>query len=264
MEKKDCYRWMPWDVIDWLLSDARKELHPTARSGYFDLLCQDWKDNGLSADNKRLQLDSGLSQKQWKRHGEKILSRFVLEEDGKYRNPRVKKEKSLAIDNLDKSRERTRAAREARFGICNSTVTEKSESSVTDIVTDTVTVVPYQTIPKKEIPTSSQPPSSTPQEISLPLPSPEPEEVLNPFYDMVSVQNNPQAPIQNFQKMFSGQLGKRGESGAAYHARAEEQRRHANNLIERGEQDNLKILDKPQDWSALWKANLRMAKEMQL
>jgi len=168
---------MPWDVTDWLFSDAKATLHPSAQAGYFNLLCHDWINNGIEADTKRLRQYSGLSSKLWDRHAKNILKYFAIGEDGKYHNPRVLKEKALAITRLEKNKERTEAARKAREKLCNSSVTEKQQKSVTD----TVTATQDRTVHKKEIPTSSQHPRR--EERISPKPSlvdPEPNSLYPP------------------------------------------------------------------------------------
>lgn len=116
--RKDPLRWMPWDVDDWLDPDI-SVMHPTARAGYFDLLCWQWKIDGLPNDDEQLRLRARLSKLEWPKYKERILARFTLDDDGKYRQHRCKEEKERAINRLEEIHGKRSEAAKSRWNNAN-------------------------------------------------------------------------------------------------------------------------------------------------
>src|SRR5579859_2844699 len=79
---------MPLDVNTWRGSPAVKAMHPTARSGYLDLLLAQWQtdDCSISSDPIDLAELSGLGDELWAQYGARILRKFAPIQGGRLRN----------------------------------------------------------------------------------------------------------------------------------------------------------------------------------
>lgn len=81
-------QWMPLQIDKWRGSPAVRAMHPTARSGYLDLLIAQWQteDCAISSDPMDLAELSGLGDELWEEYGRRILRNFASIEGGKLRN----------------------------------------------------------------------------------------------------------------------------------------------------------------------------------
>jgi hypothetical protein len=72
-------QWMPLYVDRWRGSPAVRAMHPAARSGYLELLLEQWQTEecALSTDPLTLAEKSGLGTKLWRAYGETILRNFI-------------------------------------------------------------------------------------------------------------------------------------------------------------------------------------------
>lgn len=84
---------MLWWVRDWLTSEAVLAMPRAARSLYFDLLCHQWINGSIPADEKALAGLCGETLASFRKLWRDVALRFDKGEDGRLRNPRMEEER---------------------------------------------------------------------------------------------------------------------------------------------------------------------------
>lgn len=81
-------QWMPLHIDRWRGSPAVRAMHPSARSGYLDLILSQWQSDSCSLPSDPIELAdlSCLGDELWAAHGSRILRNFDILPDGKLRN----------------------------------------------------------------------------------------------------------------------------------------------------------------------------------
>lgn len=113
--KKDPLRWMPLDVVDWLLDPGVAAMPATARAGYLDLLCHQWYHDALPPDDAALQKLARLSPEEWEAHKTEILSHFKTDPDGNLRQRRCDQTKQAQAKRMRSRVYQTRNAAQLRW-----------------------------------------------------------------------------------------------------------------------------------------------------
>ncbi len=80
-------QWMPFKIDAFRGSPAVQAMHPAARAGYLYLLCSAWQteDCTLPNDDMALADMSGLGDELWKQHKDRIMRKFDLGHDDRFR-----------------------------------------------------------------------------------------------------------------------------------------------------------------------------------
>lgn len=115
MSKKDPLRWMPWDVVAWLLSRRVASLSPLARGVYFELLNRQWYDGSLPSDDDGLAVCARVTSEEWAAVKKSVLPFFESDENGGLRQSRCEQEKRAAKKRLSAFQKRTKNASKARW-----------------------------------------------------------------------------------------------------------------------------------------------------
>lgn len=165
MKKKDPLRWMPWDVVSWMLSRRVAALSPLARGAYFELLCRQWYDGALPSDDASLCICARVSPDQWAEAKTSVLQFFEEDENGGLRQSRCEQEKQEAIGRLKRFEKRAKKAANYRWQKqrdnndlmldgCNKHTRSRNKTKTIPIPS----VSPFSDAPKPDAPTGAFPP----------------------------------------------------------------------------------------------------------
>ncbi len=109
-------QWIPFHIDRFMASLTVQAMHPAARWGYWCLITRQWQSEDCTITSDPLELSeiSSLGDELWAAHGDRILRKFHVLEDGRLRNPVCFDEWLEAKRVYDKRREsadRTNTAR---------------------------------------------------------------------------------------------------------------------------------------------------------